>query len=133
MKPTSLYIVLSVVTICLLSSISAFVSRPSFVVGPVTTTATTTTSSLNVFGNKKSQAQKATEEPKYWQGEWVCKDCGYIYNRVSVCASVQRVYHQWFGIEKWKTLLCGRSISMRFEIISCFFISPTHSVSFPFT
>ena len=38
---------------------------------------------LNVFGNKKSAAAKTEEESKYWQGEWVCKDCGYIYNRVS--------------------------------------------------
>ena len=39
-----------------------------------------------VFGNKKSAAQKAADAEKaakYWQGEWVCKDCGYIYNRVS--------------------------------------------------
>jgi hypothetical protein len=43
---------------------------------------------LNVFGNKKSQAQKevSAEGSKYWQGEWVCKDCGYIYNRVSTAA-----------------------------------------------
>ena len=44
--------------------------------------------SLNmVFGKRKSAAQKAEEEAKaamYWEGEWVCKDCGYIYNRVSV-------------------------------------------------
>ncbi len=43
--------------------------------------------SLNmVFGNKKTKAQKAEEEAKaamYWEGEWVCKDCGYIYQRVS--------------------------------------------------
>jgi len=43
--------------------------------------------SLNmVFGKKKTAAQKAEEEAlaaKYWQGEWVCKDCGYIYQRVS--------------------------------------------------
>lgn len=38
--------------------------------------------SLNVFGQKKKSAAQA-EEAKYWQGEWVCKDCGYIYNRVS--------------------------------------------------
>merc|ERR1712071_117942 len=40
--------------------------------------------SLNVFGNKKSKAQKEAEAEKasmYWQGDWVCKDCGYIYNR----------------------------------------------------
>ena len=45
----------------------------------------TSTTSLNmVFGKKKTAAQKAEEEEKaakYWQGEWVCKDCGYIYNR----------------------------------------------------
>jgi rubrerythrin len=38
-----------------------------------------------VFGNKKSAAQQAEEKAKaekYWQGDWVCKDCGYIYNRV---------------------------------------------------
>lgn len=43
--------------------------------------------SLNmVFGKKKTAEQKAEEEAKaakYWQGEWVCKDCGYIYQRVS--------------------------------------------------
>ena len=48
--------------------------------------ATTSSTSLNmVFGKKKTAAQKAEEEAKaaqYWQGEWVCKDCGYIYNRV---------------------------------------------------
>ena len=37
---------------------------------------------LNVFGNKKSAAAKTEEDSKYWQGDWVCKDCGYIYNRV---------------------------------------------------
>ena len=45
-------------------------------------------SSLNmVFGKKKTAAQKAEEEAKlaqYWQGEWVCKDCGYIYQRVRI-------------------------------------------------
>ena len=44
------------------------------------------TTSLNmVFGKKKTAAQKAEEAAKaekYWQGEWVCKDCGYIYDRV---------------------------------------------------
>merc|ERR1712238_487425 len=47
-------------------------------------TRTTTSTSLNVFGNKKSKAQKEAEaerEAMYWEGEWVCKDCGYIYNR----------------------------------------------------
>lgn len=41
--------------------------------------------SLNmVFGNRKTTAQKEEEAAKaamYWEGEWVCADCGYIYNR----------------------------------------------------
>ena len=49
-------------------------------------TTTVSATSLNmVFGKKKTAAQKAEEEAKasmYWQGEWVCKDCGYIYNKV---------------------------------------------------
>ena len=49
-------------------------------VRPVSTT--TATTALNVFGNKKSAAAKTEEDSKYWQGDWVCKDCGYIYNRV---------------------------------------------------
>ena len=58
-------------------------------VAPVTRVPSTTASStsLNVFGKKKTAAQKAEEEAKaamYWQGEWVCKDCGYIYNPVSI-------------------------------------------------
>mmetsp|Transcript_12453 Transcript_12453/g.23866 ORF Transcript_12453/g.23866 Transcript_12453/m.23866 type:complete len:141 (-) Transcript_12453:186-608(-) len=48
---------------------------------------TTTTTALNVFGNKKSAAAKKEEESKYWQGDWVCKDCGYIYNRAE-CAGM---------------------------------------------
>lgn len=79
---------------------SAFVVRPSTVVSPpiggggVSTTAAATvratTTSLNVFGNKKSKAQKEAEAEKaamYWEGEWVCKDCGYIYNRAE-CANL---------------------------------------------
>jgi hypothetical protein len=39
---------------------------------------------LHVFGSKKKKTAEAIEaESKYWMGEWVCKDCGYIYNRVS--------------------------------------------------
>lgn len=46
--------------------------------------------SLNVFGNKKSKAAKEAEEARaamYWAGDWVCKDCGYIYNRAE-CADM---------------------------------------------
>lgn len=45
-----------------------------------------TSTSLNVFGNKKSKAAQEAEAAKasmYWEGDWVCKDCGYIYNKVS--------------------------------------------------
>lgn len=49
-----------------------------------------TTTSLNVFGQKKSAQQKADEAAKaalYWEGDWVCADCGYIYQR-SECAGL---------------------------------------------
>lgn len=54
-------------------------------VARVNTIASSSTS-LNVFGKRKTAAQKAEEQAKadlYWEGEWVCKDCGYIYDRVS--------------------------------------------------
>merc|ERR1719453_1987381 len=32
------------------------------------------------FGNKKKKtAEEVLEEKGYWPGEWVCADCGYIY------------------------------------------------------
>jgi hypothetical protein len=47
-----------------------------------------TTTSLHVFGNKKStSAEEQAKKEIYWQGDWVCKDCGYIYNRVSDTAT----------------------------------------------
>lgn len=64
-----------------MSQVNKKVSTTGAGIGP-----RTATTSLNVFGKKKTAAQKAEEEAKaakYWQGEWVCKDCGYIYNRVS--------------------------------------------------
>jgi rubrerythrin len=76
---------LLVTLLCLLAAFqtSAFAPRPAVLARP--TPALSTTTSLNVFGNKKSAAAKAAralEEEQYWQGEWVCKDCGYIYQRV---------------------------------------------------
>jgi len=72
--------------ICVLQG-NAFAPRPAIVARPfVATTTGGTTTSLNVFGNKKSAAAKAKAQVAldndYWEGEWVCKDCGYIYNRV---------------------------------------------------
>mmetsp|Transcript_237 Transcript_237/g.355 ORF Transcript_237/g.355 Transcript_237/m.355 type:complete len:149 (-) Transcript_237:183-629(-) len=73
----------------LLGSANGF-SRPA-VVPKAAVAARTGTTSLNmVFGNKKSAAEKAREAElaeKFWQGEWVCKDCGYIYNRAE-CAGM---------------------------------------------
>merc|ERR1719152_436665 len=31
------------------------------------------------FGGKKKSAADILEEKGYWPGEWVCADCGYIY------------------------------------------------------
>ena len=31
------------------------------------------------FGKKKKTAEEVLEEKGYWPGEWVCADCGYIY------------------------------------------------------
>mmetsp|Transcript_9691 Transcript_9691/g.23718 ORF Transcript_9691/g.23718 Transcript_9691/m.23718 type:complete len:157 (-) Transcript_9691:3224-3694(-) len=72
---------------------SAFVMRPSEIAQPRTVSGAspaTSSTSLNVFGTKKSKAQKEAEAEKaamYWEGEWVCKDCGYIYQRFE-CAGL---------------------------------------------
>ena len=50
---------------------------------PLPRSSSKSTTALNVFGSKKTKAQQAADAEKYWQGDWVCKDCGYIYNRVS--------------------------------------------------
>lgn len=89
---TLLSFIVLVGSLCV-STTNAFSTAPttSFVVTPrsqaVAAASSRPSTSLNVFGKKKSAAQKAEEEAKaakYWQGEWVCKDCGYIYNRSEV-------------------------------------------------
>ncbi|KAL3799463.1 hypothetical protein HJC23_013918 [Cyclotella cryptica] len=63
------------------SSSRTFVATRAVVAAPT---------ALNVFGNRKTEAQKeeeAAKAAKFWQGEWVCKDCGYIYNRAE-CAGM---------------------------------------------
>jgi len=67
------------ILLCLFAAVSAFQApAPRISVQPSAT-------ALHVFGNKKSTSSlpEADKKDKYWQGEWVCKDCGYIYNRVS--------------------------------------------------
>lgn len=51
------------------------------------TVSAASSSALNVFGKKKPSAAELEKASKYWQGEWVCKDCGYIYNRAE-CAGL---------------------------------------------
>ncbi|KAL3942346.1 MAG: hypothetical protein SGBAC_003445 [Bacillariaceae sp.] len=70
--------------ICLASSTSAFSVRPASVVSTTPVSASLSPTSLNVFGKRKTKAQLEEEAEiaaQYWAGEWVCKDCGYIYNR----------------------------------------------------
>lgn len=90
MKTFSSLFCLLVLVCSLLPTTSAFVSRPPVTSPSITfstDSAKTSSTSLNVFGTKKSKAQKEAEAEKaamYWEGEWVCKDCGYIYQRVSI-------------------------------------------------
>ena len=69
----------------ILACVFAFLASSNAFTAPnpavVPRTAKVSVTSLNVFGNKKSAASKAVEDEKaskYWQGEWVCKDCGYV-------------------------------------------------------
>lgn len=126
MKSTILSVLVALVLCLAPSTTFGFVARPSVSVasqtavggaGVVSTlkTSSSTTTSLNVFGNRKSKAQKASpEDDKFWQGDWVCKDCGYIYNKVSpaLCwdcgsAKARRVcsYVKWVRRDpKWARL-----------------------------
>ena len=84
MKTFLLSLILALV--CLLGSTQGFAVRPhgvspSLASSSVLVPTTTTSTRLNVFGNRKTKEQQSEEDEKYWQGEWVCKDCGYIYNR----------------------------------------------------
>lgn len=89
-------IVAAIFLILLVSVTNAFTVAPR---AGVVSKAPSTTSLNMVFGNKKSSAQKAADkekESKYWQGEWVCKDCGYIYNRVSASFVVDMTVAYFF-------------------------------------
>jgi hypothetical protein len=83
----SFLISLILALICLTGSSQAFSPvRPSSSVGVAPSV--TSSTSLNVFGNRKTKEQQPEEDDKYWGGEWVCKDCGYIYNRVCTSPGV---------------------------------------------
>eukprot|EP00613_Pedinella_sp_CCMP2098_P003414 CAMPEP_0171639080 /NCGR_PEP_ID=MMETSP0990-20121206/29451_1 /TAXON_ID=483369 /ORGANISM="non described non described, Strain CCMP2098" /LENGTH=146 /DNA_ID=CAMNT_0012212651 /DNA_START=59 /DNA_END=499 /DNA_ORIENTATION=+ len=62
---------------------SAFVTKPLVLSRTTSNIAARKQTTLNVFGNKKkkSEARAAlAEDNGYWQGEWICADCGYIYD-----------------------------------------------------
>jgi hypothetical protein len=69
----------TIVALCLLLCLSLTQQVSGFQT-PLPVRASSSTS-LQVFGKKKSAPVNDAETAKYWQGEWVCKDCGYIYNR----------------------------------------------------
>mmetsp|Transcript_21680 Transcript_21680/g.45816 ORF Transcript_21680/g.45816 Transcript_21680/m.45816 type:complete len:152 (-) Transcript_21680:185-640(-) len=80
--------IIAIISAILLFATSTLAFAPASparaVVAPTRSVIAPSPTSLSVFGKKKTEAQKAEEEAKaakYWQGEWVCKDCGYIYNR----------------------------------------------------
>jgi len=77
----TIYTLLAV--LCLITTTSAF-APVAFSPRTGVASATSATTLNMVFGNKKTQNQKVEDEKvsKFWQGDWVCKDCGYIYNRV---------------------------------------------------
>ena len=86
----------------LLGAASAFTTTPTSFAGVSTATARNDVSLNMVFGKRKTAAQKAEEEAKaaqYWQGEWVCKDCGYIYNRVSYIHTYMNAHLKNYGME----------------------------------
>jgi hypothetical protein len=93
---------LIVTLLCVLAAFqtSAFAPRPAVLARPTPAVATTT--SLNVFGNKKSAAAKEAkaardlEEEAYWKGDWVCKDCGYIYQRVRYISGFLKLRRLFF-------------------------------------
>jgi hypothetical protein len=65
----------------LFSTVSAFqVAGPTTMRNSMRPMTTTTTSAMHAVKKDLTAKEKAEI---YWQGEWVCKDCGYIYNRVS--------------------------------------------------
>ena len=87
LRSTMKSLVVALLLVLLISMTNAFTVAPR--ITAIKAFASTTTSLNMVFGSKNLAAQKAAEkekEEKYWQGEWVCKDCGYIYNRVSPSA-----------------------------------------------
>merc|ERR1719502_1962503 len=49
--------------------------RPALVTAP----RVAASPAMQLFGREKKTPEEILEEKGYWPGEWVCADCGYIY------------------------------------------------------
>lgn len=75
----SFFFVLFCALAVIVSTCNAF-TTPTPAIAP--RTAQTSVTSLNVFGKKKSaaaQQEEAEKAEKFWQGDWVCKDCTLVF------------------------------------------------------
>merc|ERR1719453_620582 len=70
----------TVVTFLLLvGSVSAF--RSSMRTTSIISSPNTLSSSTNLNMFKKKEVKPEVDANDYWQGEWICADCGYIYDQ----------------------------------------------------
>eukprot|EP00579_Thalassiosira_antarctica_P000917 CAMPEP_0201865516 /NCGR_PEP_ID=MMETSP0902-20130614/367_1 /ASSEMBLY_ACC=CAM_ASM_000551 /TAXON_ID=420261 /ORGANISM="Thalassiosira antarctica, Strain CCMP982" /LENGTH=149 /DNA_ID=CAMNT_0048390279 /DNA_START=78 /DNA_END=527 /DNA_ORIENTATION=- len=79
----SIIAIISAIFLFATSTLAFAPTAPRAVVAPTRSVIATPTA-LSVFGKRKTEAQKAEEAERvsqFWAGEWVCKDCGYIYNK----------------------------------------------------
>lgn len=53
-----------------------------------------------VFGKRKTKAQQEEENAKFWQGDWVCKDCGYIYQKVRTYSLIHVPSCSWAVLQR---------------------------------
>ena len=68
----------SLLLVALASSCEAFaLARPALHVSTVAPRVSTP-ATMQLFGKRKT-SEEILEEKGYWPGEWVCADCGYIY------------------------------------------------------
>jgi len=46
-------------------------------------------------GGKKKSPEERLEEKGYWPGEWVCADCGYIYDNIYQSLAFEELRQRW--------------------------------------
>ncbi|KAG5181135.1 hypothetical protein JKP88DRAFT_222537 [Tribonema minus] len=66
--------------LCLVAAAQAFVAAPAARLSVVSASSRLANARSGVARVQKSQLRMA-EASGYWEGEWVCADCGYIYDR----------------------------------------------------